>query len=89
MNRKQVACILALSAVVWLGVFAAAAHGQPAEQSAQQDIENALSQKDSFDFADVSLSSFVSALREKYGVNVVIDYRVKRKRNRLGFPGVD
>ncbi|MGA2796756.1 MAG: hypothetical protein ABSE63_04185 [Thermoguttaceae bacterium] len=75
MNRKHVAGILALSTVVWFGVFTAAAHGQPADQSAQQDIENALSQKDTFDFADVSLSSFVSTLRDKYGVNVVIDYR--------------
>jgi len=75
MNRKHVACILALSTIVWFGFFTAAAHGQPVEQSAQQDIENALSQKDAFDFADVSLSSFVSTLRDKYGVNVVIDYR--------------
>ncbi len=75
MNHKHVACIWALSAFVWFGVFTAAAHGQPADQSTQQDIENALSQKDTFDYADVSLSSFVSTLREKYGVNVVIDYR--------------
>ena len=90
MNRKHVAYILALLTVVWLGFFTAAAHGQPAEQSAQQDIEIALSQKDTFDFADVSLSSFVSTLREKYRINVVIDYRaLKRKRNWLRFSRVD
>ena len=65
---------------VCFGVFTAAALGQPAEQSAQQDIENALSQKDTFDFADVSLSSFVSMLREKYRVNVVIDYRALNEK---------
>jgi hypothetical protein len=80
MNRKHVACILALSSVVWFGVFTASAHGQPAEQSAQQDIENALSQKDTFDFTDVSLSAFVSTLREKYDMNVVIDYRALREK---------
>ncbi len=80
MNRKQVAYILALLTIVWFGVFTASAHGQPAEQSAQQDIEKALSQKDAFKFADVSLSGFVSMLREKYGMNVVIDYRALREK---------
>ena len=75
MNRKHVAYILALLTVVSFGFFTAPARGQPADQSAQQDIEIALSQKDTFDFADLSLSSFVSMLRDKYGMNVVIDYR--------------
>jgi hypothetical protein len=75
MIRKHVAYILALTTVVSFGVYAAAALAQPAEQSAPQNIENALSKKDSFEFADVSLSAFVSTLREKYDINVVIDYR--------------
>jgi hypothetical protein len=75
MNRKQIPFILALSTFVCFGIFIAAAHGQPAEQSTQQVIENALSQTDAFEFNDASLSAFVATLREKYGMNVVIDYR--------------
>ncbi len=75
MNRKQVAYFIALMTFVWIGGFIALAFGQPAEQSAQQDIENALSQKDAFEFSDARLSSFVAVLREKYGMNVAIDYR--------------
>jgi len=75
MNRKQIAYSLALATFVWLGVCAVVAFGQPTERAAEQEIETALSQKDTFDFADFPLSGFIAELREKYGLNVAIDQR--------------
>ena len=75
MNRKQFACFLAISAFVCLGVFTTSAFAQPAERSAERDLENVLSQKDTFELSDARLSGFVATLREKYGLNIVIDYR--------------
>jgi hypothetical protein len=80
MNRKHVSYFLALATVVWFGVFSGPALGQPAEQSAREAIEKALSQKDAFEFADVRLGNFVSVLREKYGMNVVIDQRALKEK---------
>jgi hypothetical protein len=75
MNRRQIAYSLALATFVWLGVCAVVAFGQPADRAAEQEIENALLQKDTFDLTDFPLSGFIASLREKYGMNVVVDYR--------------
>ncbi|MGD0519559.1 MAG: hypothetical protein ABSA26_18655 [Thermoguttaceae bacterium] len=80
MNRKHVSYFLALATVVCFGVFSGSALCQPAERSAQQAIEKALSQKDAFKFTDVPLGDFVSVLREKYGMNVVIDQRALKEK---------
>jgi hypothetical protein len=80
MKSKHVYNFLALATVVSLVFFAGSALGQPAEQSARETIEKALSQKDVFQFTDVRLGDFVSMLREKYNVNVLIDKHALKEK---------
>ena len=54
---------------------------KPTEQSAQQIIEKNLSKKGSFQFTETPLNNFVSQLREKYVMNVVIDYHALKEKN--------
>jgi hypothetical protein len=80
MHRKQIAFSSALATFVCFGLFAVAAFGQPADRAAEQEIESALLQKDTFDLTDFPLNAFIADLREKYGLNLVIDYRAIREK---------
>jgi hypothetical protein len=81
MTRKYTPYFSVFLALVWFGVFPGLALGQTPEQSAQQIIEENLAKKGSFEFTDTPLSNFVSLLREKYSMNVVIDYRALKDKN--------
>jgi hypothetical protein len=81
MTRKYAPYFLAFLTFVWLGVFSGSALGQTAEQTPQQIIEENLSKKGSFEFTDTPLNNFVSLLREKYVMNVVIDYHALKEKN--------
>jgi hypothetical protein len=75
MTGKYVVCCLAFLSVIWFGVLSLPVHGQSVEQSAQEAIEKALSQKGTFEFAEIRLGKFVALLRQQYGINVAVDYR--------------
>jgi hypothetical protein len=81
MNHNQVSRFLAILAAVCLGVFCDSAFSQSAERSSQPTLEKALSQKDTFRYSDVPLSDFISVLREKYSMNVVLDQRTLKEKD--------
>jgi hypothetical protein len=73
MNRIHFPCRAMIIAIISVTIFSALANGQPDAQSVQQNIEQILSQKDTFQISEGRLNTCVVQLREKYGLNIVID----------------
>jgi hypothetical protein len=73
MNRIFFPCRAMIFAIIGLAVLSALANGQPDDQSVQQNIEQILSQKDTFQISGGNLNTWIVQLRDKYGLNIVID----------------
>jgi hypothetical protein len=77
MNRKCITYIMLLGAFVLFGILIESAHSQ----TTQQDIENALLKKDTIKHVNVSLNEFVAMVRDKYGLNIVLDGQAIKEKD--------